>query len=153
MEKWICIYLLSVLLACQPVAKPDDLPRDEWRLNQQLDEIVALCPDFNLDKYLSFFETDAVIFPPSGPPVKGVEAIRKYLSGFNEVFVPSFSCEYSDRNFEIRDSLAVRTYRSYGKIPYLHSNDTLISDNKYLDVLKKQPDGSWKIIRQIWNAN
>lgn len=31
-------------------------------LNKQLDQVEALCPDFSLDVYLSFFHDDAVIF-------------------------------------------------------------------------------------------
>ena len=122
-------------------------------LNNQLDEIESLCQNLILDKYLVYFHKDAMILPPGQTPKVGIEKIREFLSGFDEVFIPSFVCQYTERKFEIKDSLAVRQYRSFGKIPYKNSADTLISDNRYMDVLKKQTDGSWKIIWQIWNAN
>ena len=159
MKFWTVIFSLWFALGCTSggeanTSKPGaEKSEDLIQLNRQLDSIVALCEDFNLDRYLSYFANDAIIFPPGRGPLIGVDSIRQFLSGFNDVFIPSFTCEYSDRNFEIHDSLAVRSYRSYGEIPYRQSDDILISDNKYVDILIRKPDGSWKIIRQMWNSN
>lgn len=157
MKDFILFFLLCLTFACTTGTSQHSLQEqlrlDQDMLDQQLDAIVALCQDFQMEKYLSFFEEDAIIFPPGRGPVMGVDSIRQFLSGFNDVFIPSFTCEYTDRNFEIHDSLAVRSYRSYGEIPYRQSDDILISDNKYIDILMKKPDGSWKIIRQMWNSN
>lgn len=126
---------------------------DIQALNTQLDEIELLCKNLVTNDYMSFFHEEAIIFPPGQSPIKGIEAIREFYSVFEKVFVPSFDLVYSERYFEVEDSLAIRRYNGYAKIFYKDNSDTLISNNKYVDMVKKQPDGSWKIIWHMWNEN
>ncbi len=157
----IPIYLLimvSILLHCTPRQVHDreeqtQRSSDSLALNNQLNEIELLCENLVLDHYLAYFYEDAMLLPPGQAPIKGIEAIREYLSGFYDFFIPSFECQYSERKIEVEDSLAVRQYKSFGRILYLNAKDTLISDNKYMELVKKQSDGSWKIVWQMWNAN
>jgi ketosteroid isomerase-like protein len=122
-------------------------------LNDQLDEIEELCLDLKVESYMFYFDENAVIFPPGQAIIQGKDSITKFYSIFEELFVPSFKAVYSERSFEIDDSVAVRRYNGFAEIFFKDSSDTLISNNKYVDVLKKQKDGSWKIVWHIWNEN
>jgi len=135
------------------IAKQDQIESDIKVLNNQLDEIELLCKNLIVDNYISFFHENAVILPPGQAPIKGIEEIREFYSVFEEVFIPSFDLVYSERKFKVEDSLAVRRYEGYAEIPLQDGNDTLISNNKYIDLLTKQSDGSWKIIWHMWNEN
>ncbi len=154
----LIIISLAIGLRCNNPKQIDERAKinhedDQRTLNDQLDEIEELCLDLKVDSYMSYFHDDAIIFPPGQSSIQGIDSIAKFYSVFEELFVPSFKNVYSERSFEIDDSVAVRRYHGFAEILFKDSPDTLISNNKYVDVLKKQPDGSWKIIWHIWNEN
>jgi len=154
----LIIISLSIGLSCNNPKQGDQMSiinfeNDLKILNDQLDEIEELCLDLNVESYMSYFHNDALIFPPGQSSIQGKDSIAKFYSVFEESFVPSFKNVYSERSFEIEDSVAVRRYNGFAEILFKDSQDTLISNNKYVDVLKKQSDGSWQIIWHIWNEN
>ena len=154
----VLLILPGFVICCSAPQEPvivnqDKIESDIKVLNSQLDEIEFLCKNLTIDNYLSFFHEDAVILPPGQAPIKGIEGIREFYSMFEEVFIPSFDLVYSERNFEVEDSLAVRRYEGYAELYLQDGSDTLISNNKYIDLLKKQSGGSWKIVWHMWNEN
>jgi uncharacterized protein (TIGR02246 family) len=96
---------------------------------------------------------DAVALPPGEPPVIGIDAIRRWLAAsqpapskveileyllhFNEVKV------FGDEAIEW-GRICV-TVRPHGATSSLRSSGNLMR------VLKRQPDGSWKVFRSVWN--
>ena len=154
----LIIMALAIGLRCNNPKQMDEMitinyEEDQKALNDQLDEIEELCLDLKVESYMSYFHDDAIIFPPGQSSIQGKDSIAKFYAVFEELFVPSFKNVYSERAFEIDDSVAIRRYSGFAEIRIKDSPDTLISNNKYVDVLKKQADGSWKIIWHIWNEN
>jgi ketosteroid isomerase-like protein len=154
----LIIISLVITMGCTNQKKTDQIDnsnseRDLMALNDQLDEIEKLCLDLKVENYMSYFHDDAIIFPPGQSIIQGKDSITKFYRVFEELFVPSFKNVYSERSFEINDSIAVRRYNGFAEILFKDSPDTLFSNNKYVDLLKKQPDGSWKIMWHIWNEN
>jgi uncharacterized protein (TIGR02246 family) len=100
----------------------------------------------------ALYSDDATVLPPNESIQKG-EAVKKYLAGFTEGYSGTF--EFTPTAIEGRDDLAytVGTYRATvterkpGAKPYP------TEEGKYITVVKRQPDGSWKMIYDIWNVN
>ena len=67
--------------------------------------------------------------------------------------VESWSLDYSDPVIEVSGDLAVRTYSGTAKLVLEDSPDPVTLRSKYLDVLKRQEDGSWKISIHTWGAD
>lgn len=152
------IITLAIGISCNNQSQKEEIITTNYKndlrtLNDQLDEIEELCLDLKVESYMFYFHEDAVIFPPGQSIIQGKDSIAKFYSVFEEIFVPSFKNVYSERSFEIDDSLAVRRYNGFAEILFKDSPDTLISNNKYVDVLKKTKDGSWQIVWHIWNEN
>jgi uncharacterized protein (TIGR02246 family) len=105
----------------------------------------------DLDRWLALWTEDGVQMPPDEPAVVGKERIRAR----NRAVLDRFTFDIGITNEEVRTAgdlaFARGTYKATltpkqggGRIPI---------DGKYLTILVRQPDGSWKIHRDIFNSN
>jgi uncharacterized protein (TIGR02246 family) len=99
----------------------------------------------------ALYAPDATLLPSNEPIVKG-EAVKKYWVDFTNAF--SGPTEMSTTSVEGRGDLAyvVGTIRQT-LTPKKAGAKPISYEGKYVTVVKKQPDGSWKIIYDIWNEN
>jgi uncharacterized protein (TIGR02246 family) len=100
----------------------------------------------------ALYSSDATLLPPGEAIVKG-EAVAKY----NNTMLNDFSgpTELTTTAVEGRGDLAyaVGIYRAT-LTPKKAGAKPLPTDvGKYLEVLKKQADGSWKIVYDMWNPD
>jgi uncharacterized protein (TIGR02246 family) len=105
----------------------------------------------DIDRWLSLWTDDGVQMPPGSPPIAGKEQIRRR----NKAALDRFTFEMSITNEEVRTAgdwafsrgiyKATLTPKSGGK--------TTLIDGKYMTILQRQADGSWKIYRDIFNSN
>ena len=54
---------------------------------------------------------------------------------------------------EIGSQLAVRRFRSVGRYIPKAGGDPIPYDQKYVDHIRKKPDGSWEIVLHMWSPN
>jgi uncharacterized protein (TIGR02246 family) len=100
----------------------------------------------------ALYADDATLLPP-GEPTKQGEAAKKYWADyFNAYAGPT---ELSTSAVEARGDLAVAvgTYSMTMTEKKAGAKPLPTEKGKYVEVLKKQPDGSWKLIYDIWNLN
>lgn len=100
--------------------------------------------------FATFYADDATVMFPNEPPFKGKDAIKAVLTPMMQD--PNFSLSFTTDKVEVSGILAytqgavsLRTTGRDGK----PLNDT----GKYLTVWKRQPDGSWKAIEDIFNSD
>jgi uncharacterized protein (TIGR02246 family) len=100
----------------------------------------------------ALYASDATVLPPMEPIRQG-EASKKYWVDFTNSF--SGPIELTTTAVEGRGDLAygVGTYRMTLTPKKAGAKPLPTEEGKYVEVLKKQADGSWKIIYDIWNAN
>ncbi len=106
----------------------------------------------DVDTVLSFYADDASQLPPNAPIVTGKEAIRAHLSE-----------EYSGQDFAISWQTTKVEVAGSGDLAYSHgTSEVTVNDaegnpvtdkEKWVVVWKKQPDGSWKAVLDIWNSD
>jgi uncharacterized protein (TIGR02246 family) len=100
----------------------------------------------------ALYVSDAILLPPGEPMVKG-EAAKKYWVDFTNGF--SGPTELNTMAVEGGGNVATAigsytmslTPRKAGAKPLP------TEEGKYLEVLKRQDDGSWKIIYDMWSPN
>jgi uncharacterized protein (TIGR02246 family) len=94
----------------------------------------------------ALYTSDATVLPDAGPAVKG-DGVKTYWTGFTKNF--SGRAELNPTSVEGRGDLAyvVGTFRLSPK------GGPKPVEGKYVTVNKKQSDGSWKILADIWNLN
>ncbi len=97
----------------------------------------------------SLYADDALMFPPDSDIVKGRSAIEAFWKATKDAGAKSIELEILD--LQSSGNLAIET--GTGAIHMQPANQAeSIEKAKYVVVWKRQKDGSWKIIRDIWNG-
>ena len=95
------------------------------------------------------YDENAVLMPPNHPAVRGRNAIKKWLAGFPPVSQFKVEIEESDA----RDDLAY-VRGAFSMIFQPEGAPGPIEEiGKYLEIRKRQPDGSWLLIVDISNSD
>jgi ketosteroid isomerase-like protein len=145
------------LPACQQKQQPAPQPidtraADEAAIRNASLEWSQAAQAKDLTKCVSYYAEDAQVFPPGGPLVTGADAIRATWGGLLSAPGPglSFSSTKAEasRGGDLAYESGVYEFTTLDK--HGHPN---IEKGKYVVVWKKQPDGSWKAIADIWNAD
>jgi uncharacterized protein (TIGR02246 family) len=155
---------LTLGAACQPAPKTETMAAESTRAPAGLsaeDEAAIRAVDAEWARAASAgdanaltatYASDATLLPPNEPLVKG-EAVKKYNVDMANAFSGPF--ELTTTAVEGRGDLAyaVGIYRATLTPKKAGAKPMPTEEGKYLETLKKQPDGSWKIVYDMWNAN
>jgi uncharacterized protein (TIGR02246 family) len=97
------------------------------------------------------FTDNAFLMVPGKPVTKGKNAVEAYYRSIFDTYNTVLESHYEE--VEVSGNLAYG--RGEAKVTLIpkKGGDSLVSTAKYLNILKKQPDGSWKTTHDIWNAN
>jgi uncharacterized protein (TIGR02246 family) len=100
----------------------------------------------------ALYAPDAILLPPGEPMVKG-DAAKKYWVDFTTGF--SGPIELNTMVVEGGGDVAsaVGTYRMTLTPRKTGAKPLPTEEGKYIEVLKRQDDGSWKIVYDIWNPD
>lgn len=106
----------------------------------------------DLDKSVSFCGPDAAILVPNAPAAEGEEAIRKWFQSlFN---IPGLKLIWHATNAEGAKSGDLGYSTGKYELSFTDPSGKQVSDHgKYVTVWKKQPDGRWKVVRDIFNSD
>ena len=106
----------------------------------------------NGEAIAALYAPDAVLLPPGEPMVKG-EAAKKYWVDFTNGF--SGPTELNTMAVEGAGDMAtaIGTYKMTLTPKKAGAKALPAEEGKYLEVLKRQEDGSWKIIYDMWSPD
>ena len=111
----------------------------------KLHEKNALASDWGVDAQL--YTEDGIRFPPGGEPIKGRKAIQSALESIETV--SSFTHEILEVKGWGNIAYIVVKYSFTAK--QVGSSEYSTVNGKSLNILKKQPDNTWKLHRVLWN--
>jgi uncharacterized protein (TIGR02246 family) len=95
------------------------------------------------------YTEDAVVMPPGHPTVRGRDAIQKWIAGFPRATRFDNEIEQIDG----RGDLAYVRGR-YSMTLQPQGAPTPVEDaGKYVEIRKRQPDGSWPVANDIFNSD
>ena len=106
----------------------------------------------DIEKVLSYWSDDAVVMAPGQPATIGKEALRKMLE--MNATIPGFEVNWEPKAAYVSESgdLAYSIGVNYMKMLDSLGNKITIF-HKGVEVWKKQDDGSWKCIVDIFNQD
>ena len=143
---WLILATLAVLAAgCAPQV---DVEAERAALQETDAAWSNSAPD--VDLFVSFYAEDGSLLPPDAPVATGHEAIRAYLS---ELFAaPEFALDWTTTKDELsRTGDLGYTYGTYELSFQDAEGNPVASQGKSLVVWKKQPDGQWKVVADMFN--
>ena len=105
----------------------------------------------DIDRYSSLLTEDAVFLPQNALARSG-EELRRWLGEFLKRTAIKYA-SFDHGETIIRDDLACHFYTcSWTAAPRSGGQPARMAF-KGLHILRRQPDGSWKISRSIWNTD
>jgi len=114
-------------------------------------EHVAAVNAGDLEAMLATMTDDVVYLPPGQPAVLGTEALRSAVQPYYEQFEIHLSMNAEET--VVAGDWAFEWGWASSSMRPLPDGDTVHVEAKYLYVYERQPDGSWKIARDIFNEN
>ncbi len=146
---------LAVLVfsACsKPAAPPDNRALDAAAVKKADEDWSAAAQAKQADAWVAFYADDAVVLPPNNKMATSKEDIRKAITDL--LALPGLTVSWQPTKSEAARS---------GDIAYTYGTYELTSNNargeptsdygKYSEVWKKQADGSWKCIVDMWSSD
>jgi ketosteroid isomerase-like protein len=101
----------------------------------------------DMDKFMSYYASDASVYPAGMPIATGSTAIREALTKMFSA--PGFSLQFEPSKAEVSNSGDV----GYTTGTYQASMNGMTEKGKYIEVWKKQTDGQWKVKEDIFNPD
>ena len=129
-------------------------------MSSDLDKITALDEQDvaaskaqDMSTLLTLWDDEGVALPPGGDPIIGIDALRAWLEGQGEpdYDVTEYAHDFAERQLLGDWAFEWGTYRSAAGP--IGGGAPVKATGKLLRILRRQPDGSWKVARAIWNVD
>ncbi len=151
----LVVTMASLLTACQPAAgRPTGLTEaDRAAIRKVADDAAAIMnsPARDFDAYTqAYYAPDAIVLPPNAPIVTGHEAISAFFKSLPPVAAIRTVVEQTQ--VEGWDDTAW-VQGSYTMAVTLQDGTPINDTGKYIEIWRKQGDGSWRVIRDISNSD
>ena len=149
----LVLVLAAPLTACQSAPPPPAglTDADRAAIQEVADEAVAImnAPTPDLDAYVrAYYAQDAVVLPPNGPVVSGEAAIASFL----KAFPPMTNFEFNLVHMEGTADMAW-VQGSYNMTMTPEGSPPINDTGKYIEIWKKQANGDWRVVRDIFNSD
>ena len=104
----------------------------------------------DVDRAVSFWAEDAVVFPPGSPPVAGRAAIRDYV--VKSFQTPGFSIAWKTTSVAVSRGGDIAYTTGTNRVTFSAQDGGQVAiDGKAVVVWRRQKDGAWKCVIDIWN--
>jgi uncharacterized protein (TIGR02246 family) len=146
-----CLALLLLTSSCAQQSPADTRAADESAVRDTDAQWSKTAMANDLDGTVSFYTDDASLLPPNAPLATGKQAIRAvWASMLSPDTTVSWQVSKADvaRSGEL--AYAMGTYQIAAKNPRGKSQE---DHGKMVEVFKKQADGKWKTVADIFNSD
>ena len=150
--------LYSLTFTCQPAAEQ---PETSSQVSTDAEDVAAIRSSFSAyvaafntgeaNALPAFFTDDAIWLPPNAPAIVGREAIRSFVQNNNEQFTEELTAEVVEADVAGDWAFLRMTYGA--TMTPKTGGESMELSGKWVNIWRRQPDGSWKIYREIWNTN
>jgi ketosteroid isomerase-like protein len=126
-------------------AKADILRTDaEWKK--------AVSEGRDIERIVSYWADDAIVMPPSNPPVVGKNAIREFV--VESFHMPGFTITWETMDVVVAPGGDMAYATGTNHVAFDDEDGEKIElDGKTATVWRRQSDGAWKCVLDIWNES
>lgn len=148
--KIILAILFTVFIGCSE--QKVDTKTEGEKLMQISREWSKSASTDSIKKTLSYWANDAIVMSPGQPSLNGKKAIQEMVEGSSKI--PGFKISW--------EPISVSVSKSGDMAYMIEQNQITVNDslgqptteyNKGVTVWRKEADGSWKNVVDIWNAD
>ena len=111
----------------------------------------------NIDGYINSLDKNITLIPPGGPVISGAENYREFLGPVFES--ATYKIQDGEYDIEVIGDIAIVRSRQTVYLTFKDNANQIksegalqdnITTSDYLDILKRQEDGSWKCLVHTW---
>lgn len=104
----------------------------------------------DVEEILAFWSDDAVVMPPGHPPIAGKAAIRDYV--VKSFQTPGFGISWKAEAVTVSRGGDLAWARESNRVTFTGPDGKPVAiDGKAVTVWKKEKDGVWRCVADIWN--
>ncbi len=146
-SSWIALFSLAfVCLAAAADTQTEQALRDldaKWS---------AAAGAKDVDKTVSYYAESAVVMPPNAAAATTKEAVR---SAWKEMLTsPGAAISWKATKVEVAKAGGLAYVSGTYEETMTDASGKPVKDRgKYVEVFKKQADGTWKVVADIWNSD
>ena len=145
----VALITAGFLLGCAPT-NDANLDEDRAAVRATIDTEIRGGNAGDAEVFLSAFSDDAVAMPPNAPAVAG-DAFREWTRGFFDQI--ELAVSYEDVQLIVAGDHAIHHYAFEWTVTPKAGGEPFSERGQGIHILRREPDGSWKITHDIWNAN
>lgn len=150
------LLLIFAALNASCASTQDEVDEDRAVLRFQLKEIETLVSTGeSLDfprRYVAYFADDATLVTAPGSVIHGREGILAFYERVASN-LKSIEWQTGEPTMLFDGSLAVLWYTGVTRAVYKGQDTVSTTETRYVDLLRKQEDGSWKIMMHAWTRD
>jgi uncharacterized protein (TIGR02246 family) len=141
---------LGLAIACES-GGGDDVTAARAEIERLAHQWEEAANTAQVEGLVEIYAPDAVILPPGGPSIEGSATIRELFRQEFDQFDTKIA--FTTQAIEVEGNMAYRRGRYVWRgTPRGSGQQTFETTNKFLEVWKRQPDGTWRLTVDIWNA-
>jgi ketosteroid isomerase-like protein len=103
-----------------------------------------------LEPILRLYAPDAVFLQPTGERITGSAALRTLFQTIMATFNSDLTLH--SQNFETSGDLAYDSGDFQESLTTIATGARITSKGNYVIIFKRQPNGSWQIVQQVWTG-
>ena len=151
----VAVIAVASVVACTPATDTPpavDVEAMAKNLTQLDDDWSKAAGTKDVDRVASFYAEDAIAYPPSAPIAVGQAAAKQVWASYfaDSTFAISWKTDHAAVAKSGDLGFTAGTYEASWKGA---DGNPAVEKGKYLCNWKKMPDGSWKAIHDMWNAD
>ncbi len=152
---------ITAVLDLIPMAPPEnvaeqtkvDTKEDIEAIREQQEEFPLAHKYHDGAKLAEFYTEDAMLIPPDEPIIKGKQAIAEWYERQFKKAQPIENPTVTIEEIEVFGNLAFNRGNFILKFEGETADKPVILNLRFITIWRKQPDGSWRFYRDIWNTN
>ena len=148
------LFVITTSLGCQtpPLPAPDQSAAAVAAIRNADAEWSRVAGSKDLDKTVSFYTDDALVMPPNGAGVTTKDEVRQIWKGFLDA--PGFGGGWQVVRAEAAQSGEIGYASGRWEFTWTGADGKPTGDRgKFTEIWKKQSDGAWKCVADIWNSD
>ncbi|MEP1032383.1 DUF4440 domain-containing protein [Ekhidna sp.] len=142
------LIVLVFVVGCQQTGPPMLTDADIADIATRRDIIVTMVKTADFSPAADVYDPNCIVLPPGMDATKGIEATTNSMS----LSPPAVDFSITNNTIEGNGTYAFAT-GTY-KFSFMVNDSTQMDDiGKYIEVWKKQEDGTWRLYQDIWNSS
>jgi ketosteroid isomerase-like protein len=135
-----------------PAPPPDEHAAAEAAIRAADEEWAQSAAANNVETWLSHYSDDVAVLPPNEPMAVGKNAARKTMEAF--LATPGLKVTWKTQKVEAAKSGELGYVYGTYEMSFKDAKGKPMSDHgKYVEAWRKQSDGSWKCVADIFNTD